>query len=130
MFPEDMIEHAIVGVLAAIGDYIVIPVCNWVDGWDIFKYRPKFALRRESRRQSCRLLEDGLALLRSGSAQEADVRFGAALKLNPQLVRTLSKKQRQSLIDGLERQGGDANATRLWLDLRSSPTGSLPGGYS
>lgn len=130
MFLEDLIQHAIVGALVAIGDYIVIPVCNWVDGWAIFRHRPGFGLRRERRRQSLRLLKNGQALLRRGATQEADVRFGAALKLNPQVVRTLSKKQRQSLMDQLERHGGDSNATRLWLDLRSSPTGSSPRGES
>lgn len=127
-FFEEPIATVIAAVLVFLADYIVVPLFKWVAGWSIFKCFRRLGLGRERRRQSGRLLAKGLELLRSGSTREADVRFGAALKLDPQLVWTLSKKQRQLLTDELERHGGDANAARLWLDLRSCPIDSSPRG--
>ncbi len=68
-----------------------------------------------------------MALLRQGSIDEADVRFGAALKVNPHLVKSLSREQQQSLILELEgyRKGG-LNAANLLLQLWAARKALLP----
>jgi hypothetical protein len=108
----------VVGVLTLIGKYILDPLADWLDKRAIFNYRPRFGLKRDRKRQAKCLLEQGLALLRKGSIDEADVRLGAALKVNPHLVESLSRKQQQSLILELERyRNGGLNAANLLLQL-------------
>jgi hypothetical protein len=115
----------VLGILALIGDYIIVPLADWLDKRAIFNYRPRFGLKRDRRRQAKRLLEQGMTLLRQGSIDEADVRFGAALKVNPHLVESLSGEQQRSLTSELEghRKGG-LNAACLLLQLWAARNGS------
>jgi hypothetical protein len=108
----------IAAILILIGDYVLIPVANWLDKRAIFNYRARFGLKRDRRRQAKRLLEQGMALFRRGTIDEADAHFGAALKVTPHLVESLSREQQQSLVLELEgyRKGG-LNATNLLLQL-------------
>jgi hypothetical protein len=78
---------------------------------------PRFGIKREKKRQARGLLKRGLMLLREGRIDEADLRFGTALKVNPQIVNSLSKRQRRNTMLELSRKGGGLNATYLWLQL-------------
>lgn len=115
----------VLAVLVLIGDYIIVPLADWLDKRAIFNYRPRFGLKKDRRRQAKRLLEQGMALLRQGSIDEADVRFGAALKVNSHLVESLSREQQKNLTSELEehRKGG-LNATNLLLQLWAARNGS------
>jgi len=108
----------IVGVLRLIGEYILDPLADWLDKRAIFNYRPRLGLKRDRRRQAKRMLERGLALLRKGCVDEADVHLGAALRVNPRLVDSLTRRQQESLMLELGRgRKGGLNATRLLLQL-------------
>ncbi len=111
----------VLAILVLIGDYVIVPLADWLDKRAILNYRPRFGLKRDRRRQAKRLLEQGMVLLRQGCVDEADVRFGAALKVNPRLVESLSREQQKSLASELEghRKGG-LNAANLLLQLWAS----------
>ena len=71
----------------------------------------------EQKRLAKRELEQGLSLLRRGRIDEADLRFGTALKLWPEIVASLSEQERRRLMAELASHGGGWNATELWLQL-------------
>ncbi len=74
-------------------------------------------LERERRRLAKRELEKGLSLLRRGCIDEADVRFGTALRLWAEIVESFSEHERRRLMAELASHGGGWNATELWLQL-------------
>lgn len=88
-----------------------------------------FVLLRFKRRLSSKLLDiekerlakrelgKGLSLLREGRIDEADLRFGTALKLWPEFVVSLPERHRRRLMAELASHGGGWNATELWLQL-------------
>ncbi len=85
---------------------------------DLFPgHAPKLGIKREKKRQAKGLLKRGLMLLREGHIDEADVRFGAATKVYPQIEDSLSKRQRRNMMSELARRGGSLNATYLWFQL-------------
>ena len=71
----------------------------------------------EQKRLAKRELEQGLSLLRRGRIDEADLRFGTALKLWPEFVISLPERHRRRLMAELASHGGGWNATELWLQL-------------
>jgi hypothetical protein len=71
----------------------------------------------EQKRLAKRELEQGLSLLRRGRIDEADVRFGTALRLWPEIVASLPERERRRIMTELASHGGGWNATELWLRL-------------
>ena len=116
---EFVLGAVFVGILVFVADYVIIPLSNWLEKRAIFNYHPRFGLQRYKKRQARGLLREGLKLLRSGLVDDADLRFGAALKVNPQLVESLSRRRQRRLQSELEENSGGLNATHLLLLLRA-----------
>lgn len=74
-------------------------------------------LDMERKRLARRELEKGLSLLRRGCIDEADARFGTALRLWAEIVESLSEHEQRRLMAELASYGGGWNATELWLQL-------------
>lgn len=93
---------------------LLTPLLNLFPG-----HAPKFGLKREKKRQARGMLEHSQLLLRKGLIDQADIRFGAALKVYPQIVDCLSSRERRKLMLELVENGGGLNATQLWLQLEN-----------
>jgi hypothetical protein len=76
----------------------------------------------ERTRQARIFLNEGCRLLSKGLVDDADVRFGLALHLWPDIVDSLSKRQQRKLMTELARLGGEVNAASLWLELDKQQT--------
>jgi hypothetical protein len=96
--------------------------------WHLFKLvlraagnRPgEFELTLEGERQARQYLKDGRSLLRNASIHEADVRFGLALRLWPDVVASLPKKEQKRFLKELELIRPDeafSNIQRVWIQL-------------
>ncbi len=74
----------------------------------------------EAERQARHLLKNGWSLLENGLVHDADVRFGLALRLWPEVVSSLPKKQQKRLLEELESAGYDEtpkNIKLVWIQL-------------
>jgi hypothetical protein len=76
------------------------------------------SVEAERKRQAKSLLKCGREFLWQGRFEEADVRFGAARKLDPMVVSTLSRKQRQAFKLELGESGNyGRNSREFWKQL-------------
>ena len=73
--------------------------------------------QKERKRQAKWFLKRGQELLSKESVHEADVRFGLALKLWPDIVNHLSKKQRRKLEDEIVSHTRGLNAAQIQFQL-------------
>jgi hypothetical protein len=80
--------------------------------------RAEYQVQREKKRQARRFLEAGRVLLGKGAIDEADLRFGIALRLWPDVVHHLSKKRCRMLADEVIGYGSNATQLRLQLNKR------------
>ncbi len=74
----------------------------------------------ERERQARRALQEGRSLLAKGLIHEADVRFGLALRMWPDVVSSLPKKQQKGLLEEVESpEHGETpkNIKLVWLQL-------------
>ncbi len=67
------------GLFLLLLEWMLTPILNRLPG-----HVPKRGLKRERKRQARGQIKHGLELLRQGCVDEADIRFGAALKIEPQ----------------------------------------------
>jgi hypothetical protein len=79
--------------------------------------RAEHQAQRERKRQAKGFLKRGEELLGEGSVDEADVRFGLALQLWPDIVSHLSRRQCRRLKAEILRHSKGLNAARLRLRL-------------
>ena len=79
--------------------------------------RAEHQARRERKRQAKRFLKRGQELLSKGSVDEADIRFDLALRLCPDIVNHLSRRQCRRLEDEIAKHCRGRNATQLRFQL-------------
>jgi hypothetical protein len=93
-------------------DLLMLLFHMWSEG-PLFEHE----VQKERRRQAQKFLVQARELLRRGFIERADLRFGLALRLRPDILNSLSKRQKRKLMADLVRHGGGPNATLLLLDL-------------
>jgi predicted flavoprotein YhiN len=78
---------------------------------------PDHSRERKKKREAKSQLNRGLKLLGKKSVQEADIHFGAALTIQPDIAHVLSKRENRKIRSRLSRYATGPNGTRLLLDL-------------
>jgi len=104
---EHLILRAIGAILTFLGDMLI----------KFLELFPDHSAERLRKRRAKLQLNRGLKLLNRKSVQEADVHFGAALTILPDIVHVLSKRELKKIMAKLRMYGGGPNATRLWLEI-------------
>ncbi len=80
----------------------------------------EFELTLERERQARCFLKNGWSCLEKGFVHDADVRFGLALRMWPDVVSSLPKKQQKRLLEELESPGHvetPRNIKLVWIQL-------------
>lgn len=106
-----MLEHlalkAIGALLTFLGDMLI----------KLLDLIPDHSAERLRKRRAKLQLKRGLQLLTRKSIQEADIHFGAALNIQPDIMHVLSKREIRRIIAILKTYGGGPNAAGLWFEI-------------
>jgi hypothetical protein len=84
--------------------------------WELF-WPTGRSVSEETRRQARSQLMHGWELLSNGHIQAAEIRFGAALRLLPDVVKLLSKEEQWNLQARIIWHGGGRNANLILKQL-------------
>jgi hypothetical protein len=107
------VEHLIIKLIGAfltfLGDMLI----------KFLELFPDHSFENKRKRQAKLQLKKGLELLSRSMFEEANIHFGAALTLKPDLVRVLSKRKIRKIMDKLEIHRAYPNARRLWLEMET-----------
>jgi hypothetical protein len=106
---EHLILKAIGALLTFLGDMLL----------RLLELFPDHSAERLRKRQVKLQLKRGLTLLGKKSFNEADIHFGTALTIQPDIARVLSKREIKKIMVKLPIYGGGPNANRLWLELNN-----------
>jgi len=108
------VEHLLIvivrSILTFLGDMLI----------RLLELFPDHKHERMIKRQAKLQLMQGLQLLDKKMFHEADIHFGAALRINPEIAHFLSKRKIRRVMEKLDVHRGLPNVTRLWLEMEKA----------
>ncbi len=109
-----MLRHYFAELIATVIAFVIYGL------WCVFRelFRPMGrSISEETRRQAHSQLMHGWELLSNGRIHDAEIRFGAALRLLPDVVKLLSEEEQWNLQAQIIWHGGGRNAKLILKQL-------------